>query len=217
MRQIQEDAYTYNDTFTSNEGLYIAAALSEYDSVTEMIEKPEYGELVIEHYGWGYSATELGVQSKNLVTHPCSDQELGLELGGDSKVYPIAEGSKNEVTTWKKKFKCIDEKDMVIWGDYNSPKAQQLSVKFKMCEGDGCEDEEVIKKWLAGKFIILLSNVIKFNPNGFHGESKIMESNIRYIPVSSQVRQIIPYKLLQTHLTLQDYDVIELDSLTLAS
>ena len=217
MRQIQEDAYTYEQTFTAEQGLYIAAALSEYDSETEIIERPEYGELVIEQYGWGYSETEIGVQSNTLEQRPCSDEELGLIEGGDSSVYPISKSSRSEVTTWKKKFKCINRSDMEIWGDYNSPKAQQLSVKFRMCKGEGCEDEEDIRKWLAGKFIILLTNEIKFNPNGFHEESKIMESNIRYIPVSSQVRQIIPYKLLQTHLVLQDYDVIELDSLTAAT
>ena len=72
MRQIQEDAYTYNDTFTANEGLFIAAALSEYDSSTEFIERPEYGELIIQQYGWGYDG-EIGSRANNLQMHPCSD------------------------------------------------------------------------------------------------------------------------------------------------
>ena len=49
-----EGAYTFNDTFTANEGLFISAALTKYDSNTEIIEEKRYGELVIEQYGWGY-------------------------------------------------------------------------------------------------------------------------------------------------------------------
>ena len=52
---------------------------------------------------------------------------------------------------------------MIIWGDYNSKKAQQISIKFKMCEGDGCESEDNIKEWLKGKFIVLLYNQIVFS------------------------------------------------------
>ena len=39
----------------------------------------------------------------------------------------------------------------------------------------------------------------------------IKESRISYIPVSSQVKNIIPHKVQHTHLNLQDYDTIQLD------
>lgn len=65
----------------------------------------------------------------------------------------------NEVRTWKKKFKCANSEDLVIWGDYNSAKAQQMVVKFKICEGHSyCESKENIKQWLSGKFIVVLYN-----------------------------------------------------------
>ena len=44
--------------------------------------------------------------------------------GPDTIMYPIVEASKKEFNTYKKKFKCIDKNDLVIWGDFNSPKAQ---------------------------------------------------------------------------------------------
>ena len=130
-----EGAFTYEDTFTADDGLFIAAALTEYGPGTEIIEKKEYGELVIEQYGWGDSG-ELGVKTTPLDMHYCSDAELGLDedAEADSSTYPIFESSKKEVVTWKKKFKCIPRKDLVIWGDYNSAKAQQISVKFEMCD-----------------------------------------------------------------------------------
>ena len=65
---ITEDAFTYEDTFTADDGLFLAAALTEYNKETEIIEDRKYGELVIEHYGWGYSG-ELGVKSTALNMH----------------------------------------------------------------------------------------------------------------------------------------------------
>ena len=47
---------------------------------------------------------------------------------------------------------------MVIWGNYNSVKAQQIAIKFKMCTGDGCDSEEEIRNWLKKKYIYILYN-----------------------------------------------------------
>ena len=159
MMSTQEGALTYDDKFTASDGLFLAAALTEYDSNTEVIEEERYGELIIEHYGWGYGEG-IGSGSKAIDYHTCSDQELGfVERTENTIIYPIFETSLNEVQTYRKKFKCINREDLVIWGDYNSQKAQQIAVKFKMCEGkDVCESKEKIKEWLARKFIVILYN-----------------------------------------------------------
>lgn len=48
---------------------------------------------------------------------------------------------------------------MEIWGDYNSAKAQQIAISFKMCEGlPNCESKETIREWLRGKYIVLIYN-----------------------------------------------------------
>ena len=49
--------------------------------------------------------------------HACSDDELGLTPGLD---YPLIEESTNEVVTWKKKFKCVEEDKYVVWGNFNT-------------------------------------------------------------------------------------------------
>ena len=54
-----ENAFTDQDTFSIDDGFFIAVGLTEYDSNTEIIEDPKYGELIIEHYGWGYE-TAIG-------------------------------------------------------------------------------------------------------------------------------------------------------------
>ena len=95
----------------------------------------------------------------------------------DSKsvlTYPLMEKSKAEVAVYKSKMKCLDAEDYNVWGDYNSVVAQQLSVKFKMCEDeDYCESKEEIKKWLAGKFIVLVHNEVTFNQTAFFDDSRV--------------------------------------------
>ena len=57
--------------------MFIAAALTKYDSETEPLDDPRYGDLVIEHYGWGYG-DGISSGSTKLENHSCSDLELGL-------------------------------------------------------------------------------------------------------------------------------------------
>ena len=67
MSALIEGALDYSEKFTAEDGFFVAVALTEYDSNTEVIEDPRYGELVIEHYGWGYEGEELiGSQSRTL-------------------------------------------------------------------------------------------------------------------------------------------------------
>ena len=70
-------------------------------------------------------------------------------------MFPINEKSRKEITNAKKKMKCVDRENLTIWGDYNSPVAQEFAIKFKMCVGEGCEPIEKIRDWLSGKFIVL--------------------------------------------------------------
>ena len=119
MENFHDDDYK----FKGEDGLFIAAALTRYNQDTEIIEKPEYGELKIEHFGWGNSEGGT-VDQKPLDYHYCSDEELGITRTPETVVYPWQERIETEVMTYRKKFKCIDKEDTVIWGDYNSAKTQ---------------------------------------------------------------------------------------------
>ena len=109
MGSTSENEFDFNYVITPESGFFVAFALTEYNSDPEIIEKPEYGEMVMEYYGWGYSQTAIGSSAKPLGYHYCSDEELGLERGPNTLAYPIFESSINEVRTWKKKFKCADQ------------------------------------------------------------------------------------------------------------
>ena len=116
---IKESYFDFNTKFNSTQGLFLAAAITQYDSNTTLTEDPAYGELVIEHYGWGYS-DNISSSERLVDNHFCSEEELGLVKGPNTLVYPTVYTMQNEVNTFKKKFKCVNPDDLVIWGDYNS-------------------------------------------------------------------------------------------------
>ena len=126
MSALVEYGIDHNYKFSTDQGFFIAAALTEYDRNTEIIEEPEkYGELVIEHHGWDYvNKQSESYERTQIKSHYCSDEELGFVRSPDTLIYPITPNSIPEVQTYKKKFKCLNKEDMVIWGDYNSHYAQ---------------------------------------------------------------------------------------------
>ena len=55
-----------------------------------------------------------------------------------------------------------------------------------MCDGgEECESEANIRKWLIGKYIVLLYNEVTFDTESYFDESKKFESRLMYIPISS--------------------------------
>mmetsp|Transcript_32021 Transcript_32021/g.42437 ORF Transcript_32021/g.42437 Transcript_32021/m.42437 type:complete len:171 (+) Transcript_32021:114-626(+) len=107
----------------TNNSFFLAAALTNYDSNRTITESKEYGELLIEHYGWGNEALGYSYGSHRLNNHICTDQELGFDRTEKTRIYPVFDRSQAEVDIYRNKFKCVDEEDMVIWGDYNSAMA----------------------------------------------------------------------------------------------
>ena len=106
MTAVKEDGLTQDDKFNASNGLFIAAALTEYDSNPEIIEDWRYGELVISTYGWGYEDEILNARNK-LDYQYCSDEELGIKRGANTHVFPIQQKQFEELKLFKKKFKCI--------------------------------------------------------------------------------------------------------------
>ena len=119
MTTIKDSYFDFNSKFNTTHGFFLAAALTQYDSNTTLTEDKRYGELVIEHYGWGYSDDILSSRRK-IDNHFCSDEELGIVKGPDTIIYPTVPSMLNEVNTYKKKFKCVNPDDLVIWGNYDS-------------------------------------------------------------------------------------------------
>ena len=84
-----------------------------------------------------------------------------------------------------------------------------------MCEGhDYCESQEDIIKWLRRKFILLVYNEIRFELDGYGNDVSVQASKLVYLPINTQVRQNIPYKVQLTELELQDNMGMMLGDLT---
>ena len=69
INQLRESYHNYTDKFSNIEnGFFVAAALTDFDEETEPSEDPQYGELIIESYGWGYNDSTVSV-AKDLNYH----------------------------------------------------------------------------------------------------------------------------------------------------
>ena len=119
------------EKFTANEDdFFLAAAITRFDSNRTVTESKEFGELIIEHYGWGNEAWGYTYGSTPLKNHFCTEEELGLKPGNKTRIFPIFERSLAEVYNYQNKFKCVDNENLAIWGDFNSASAMQLAVNF---------------------------------------------------------------------------------------
>ena len=111
-------------------------------------------------------------------------------------LYPIQESMINELKTFKNKFRCADnpERDLELWGDFNSQKTQQLAIRFRRCTGkDYCKSEEEVRDWLRRKYIVILYNQVRFDTEQYFENSRVEESRIKYIQINSQVNELTPF------------------------
>lgn len=111
---------------------------------------------------------------------------------------------------------------MKIYGDYNSDKARILQMQLQLCHDGGffaenkieCKSGAEITEFLRNKFFIMLYNQKRFDTGSFGDESVKKEAKLLWLPINTQMRQTIPYKVSKSHLALQDKD-INLNTITL--
>ena len=74
-------------------------------------------------------------------------------------------------------------------------------ILFEKCDsekyqGPGeCKSDQEIKEWLARKFIIVLQNTSRFSTREYNEKKVAKESRIVWIPINSQVREEIVFKV----------------------
>ena len=115
-------------------------------------------------------------------------------------------------------MKCVDQEYFTLNGDFNSNVGSQFNAQFVRCTKEShpeidCHSEEEITDFIRGKFILLLFNELRFDSRYYSDEAIIKESRVTWVPINSQIRQTIPYKVSTTQLFLQD-EAINLDELT---
>ena len=173
---IYDRYFTNEDVFNYENGFNVAAAFTKFNSDTEFILDPKYGELVFQHYFWGLQQDGKYRSGRERVKsmHNCTREELGLD--GDkskAKFKPSYVDNTDLVNTYQKKFTCIDEEDAFIFGDYNSVSANLINIQLVKCNnvtqpGVECKSDEEILNFFRGKYILLLYNENRFNSQ-FYG------------------------------------------------
>ena len=64
---------------------------------------------------------------------------------------------------------------------------------------------------------MLLYNEVTFDTQSYFDDSKMYESRLMYIPISTQYRESVPLKVTTTELVLQDNALIMLDKVSMKS
>ena len=60
---------------------------------------------------------------------------------------------------------CIDKEHLELYGDFSSEEARLIDLQLVRChDQDYCKSEEEIMQWMKNKWLLLLSNRIRFDP-----------------------------------------------------
>ena len=163
---------------------------------------------------WGIKEDVKGVDFEPLPMRECTKAELNIddeEVDPDSKFFEPHKNSVSDLSFYYRKLKCLDVDDLEVQGDYNSPTTRSFVLLFEKCSSENdnfkdvqCKSDDEIKQWLARKFILILQNNERFSTRLYGDEKVAKESRTVWIPINSQVREEIVYKVQLTDLRLQD-------------
>lgn len=203
----------FDADFVYDEGIFYAFGITAYDSNDQPIEDPTYGVLKPYYKSWGIKENVKGVDFEELPTRKCKTAELhiGEETDPKSKFSRPHPNSQSDLDFYYRKLKCLDLDRIEVQGDYNSPTTRSFVLLFEKCnsetyEGPGtCKSDEEIRQWLARKFILIYQNNQRFETRVYEFEKKVQtESRTVWIPINSQIREEIVFKIQLTDLRLQD-------------
>ena len=109
---------------------------------------------------------------------------------------------------------CTDETDLMIRGDYNSNTAQMLLITFNRChDRTDCKPSHVIDEFIRGKYLVVMSNSVRFDSELIAQNAVVKESVLTWYPVSYKQQLRYPHKVSMSQLFSQDLP-INMDKLT---
>ena len=82
-------------------------------------------------------------------------------------------------------MKCF-ERELIIYGDYNSHSANYLSLAFEKCNPalrDTCRSNEEIYEFLKRKFIVTAENTNIFRMSAYNDTRVTFESQFKWYPI----------------------------------
>ena len=115
-----ENFFKDTDTFSSDQGLAIAAAYMNSEDIAETLD-PKKGELTFYLNEWGYDEQGEFFETYEKVPHrKCTDEDLGLDGGKNAQFFPMSTKIKQQVEEIKHLYQCIDSDLTLIRGSYDS-------------------------------------------------------------------------------------------------
>ena len=129
LSSMRDSWFDENFKFTYNKGLNIAVAFTAFDNEREWMLDPSYGSLIINSYTWGVDKDGFNFsERKKLDHHVCSAAELGVSddetKKGKATFLPPHKTSAGYVSFYQKKFICLEEEDIYLYGDFNTPETR---------------------------------------------------------------------------------------------
>ena len=114
---------------------------------------------------------------------------------------------------YQKKFICLKQEDLVLWGDFASEESRQFNIDFVKCnttEHDDCKTDKQVEEYVRDKYLLILSNQVKFVNSQYGEKSVVPRTNLQWSRFNSQMKVTLPFKVTQTSLDLQDL-LLDLD------
>ena len=112
----RDNYFDSNFEFTTNDGLMLAFALTEFDENSDVIEDPDYGELKAYYNTWGLKdSPDAGEVFTEIPTSFCTKKQLGLAEDQENRLfYPKHKNAVNDLEKYNKKFRCFDSEFLRI-------------------------------------------------------------------------------------------------------
>ena len=170
----QTNFYDYKQTFGIEDGFNFAAALTAYDGSSEDITDLSVGRMKFVTKNWDSEDPKMETFA-DLESEPC-DQEKLLNGGTNgSEYFKLDESTANDSRVYAPKMLCpVNLQKDKLQGNYNTQKAKNIMIVFEKCDSSWkdvtCKSEEDMKKWMTGKYFVVLSNQKKFIPYKFGDE-----------------------------------------------
>ena len=103
---------------------------------------------------------------------------------------------------YRQKFLCVNQDDLEIYGSFSSQKAKLLRVYLELCHGEenSCASENEIVEYMKDKYLLFLTNQIRFDSKEYSEESIVKESRVDWIRVSTKQPFEQPYSVKKTQL-----------------
>ena len=116
------------------------------------------------------------------------DGNIEQEQQGGTKFYPISPLAESQFNQYRRRFKCLvnPERDLSLFGNYNTEVAKNLMVVFDKCNNATstitCKSPEEINKFLEFKYLLALFNTNQFVQDEFGTARVDRRSVLNWLP-----------------------------------